>query len=182
MKTIITSMLTCMVFTFNQYETVPNRDNNVIYQDTLTGFINSDNIIDSVYIRTTSTKKYEENDGISECIEQRERADIKIVFGQIMQPLTFTDEIEFDYPYTGYSSLSYELGQKGLIIRKSRSSRHSDRVYVDAIYEYDNRLKNLFKIKETTTQYEGGEVVNLIETTDSIQTSIDETMTRTRMK
>lgn len=148
---------------------------NIIHRDTLVGFINDDNIKDSVYIEVASKKKYEYNGDISECVEQHEKAIIKVAFGDIKQKLLLVDEEEFNYPYAGYSSLLYTLGKKGVLIRKCRSSRHSDKVYVDAIYEYDSTLNNFFKTKETTQQSEGGNEMDVVVTIDDVQVSIDKT-------
>lgn len=152
--------------------------NQDVYQDTFIGLINSDMARGRVYVKVTSKKHYRLDGDISECIGQHERATIKIVFGDTKQTLILVDEESFYYPYAGFSSLSYELGQKGELIRKCRSSRHPDTVYVDAVYEYDATSNNFFKTKEVTQQSDGGGQMDVVVTTDKIQVSIDKTTHR----
>lgn len=130
-------------------------DNTVHY--TLVGFIDDDNCLDSLYITVQSFRKQE--DGNDECTEQEDRATLKIVIGNTGKVYQIADQETFDYPYSGYSSLSYQLDNKkpGTIIRKSYSSRHSDKIYINSYYQYAPQYDNWFCTKKEISTEVGGE-------------------------
>ena len=83
------------------------------------------------------------------------------------------DKEVFDYPYAGYSSLAYNIEEKGIISRRTYSSRFSDKVYVDSYYKYDDKLNNFFRIKELIRLSEGTNMIDSIMKIDSIQPSLE---------
>ncbi|MDY3069671.1 MAG: hypothetical protein SOR57_08495 [Parabacteroides sp.] len=150
-----------------------SQNNNYIFRDTLIGYVDYDNVLDSIYIEKTSEYQYDDNDGIKECYEQIEKAIFTVSFGNTGERLVLEDKEIFDYPYSGYSSLAYNIEGKGIISRHSYSSRFSDKVYVDSYYKYDDKLNNFFRIKELIRLSEGTNMIDSIMKIDSIQPSLD---------
>lgn len=132
------------------------------YCDTLIGNADGDGIPDTVYVRVASHCCYEDEDGRRECFSQTDCSTLKIRFGGAAGGLTLRDEETFDYPYSGLSSLSYSLDTDEGIVRHCRSSRHSDKVYVDAYYRYCPDQKNFFRLKRLVRKYEGATVTDSV--------------------
>lgn len=137
------------------------------YCDTLIGNADGDGIPDTVNVRVVSHCCYENEDGRRECFSQTDCATLKIRFGGAAGGLTLRDEETFDYPYSGLSSLSYSLDTDNGIVRHCRSSRHSDKVYVDAYYRYCPEQKNFFRLKRRVRKYEGATVTDSVMQPDS---------------
>ena len=116
---------------------------------------------------------YDDNDGMKECFEQTERVIFTVSFGNTGETLVLEDKEVFDYPYASYSSLAYNIEEKGIISRRTYSSRFSDKVYVDSYYKYDDKLNNFFRIKELIRLSEGTNMIDSIMKIDSIQPSLD---------
>lgn len=150
-----------------------SQNNDCIFRDTLVGYVNYDNVLDSIYIEKTSEYRYDDNDGMKECFEQTERVIFSVSFGNTGETLLLEDKEVFDYPYAGYSSLAYNIEEKGIISRRTYSSRFSDKVYVDSYYKYDDKLNNFFRIKELIRLSEGTNMIDSIMKIDSIQPSLD---------
>ena len=142
-----------------------SQNNDCIFRDTLVGYVD--------YIEKTSEYRYDDNDGMKECFEQTERVIFSVSFGNTRETLVLEDKEVFDYPYAGYSSLAYNIEEKGIISRRSYSSRFSDKVYVDSYYKYDDKLNNFFRIKELIRLSEGTNMIDSIMKIDSIQPSLD---------
>lgn len=136
--------------------------------DMLLGDMDGNNIIDTVYVRVISHCCYENDDGRRECFEQTDTSMLKICFGNSIEGFILMDEEIFDYPYSGLSSLSYSITKEGWIVRCCRSSRHSDKVYVDACYRYCSGQRNFFRVKELVRKYEGENVFDSVVKDDSI--------------
>ena len=66
-----------------------------------------------------------------------------------------------------------KMEEKGIISRRTYSSRFSDKVYVDSYYKYDDKLNNFFRIKELIRLSEGTNMIDSIMKIDSIQPSLD---------
>lgn len=100
-----------------------SQNNDCIFRDTLVGYVDYDNILDSIYIEKTSEYRYDDNDGMKECFEQTERVIFTVSFGNTGKTLVLEDKEVFDYPYAGYSSLAYNIEEKGIVSRRTYSSR-----------------------------------------------------------
>lgn len=169
---ILTSILPIGLICWND-STEISKNNDCIFRDTLVGYVNYDNLLDSIYIEKTSEYQYDDNDGMKECFEQTERVIFTVSFGNTGETLVLEDKEVFDYPYSGYSSLAYNIEGKGIISRRAYSSRSSDKIYVDSYYKYDDKLNNFFRIKKLIRLFEGTHMIDSIMRTDSIQPSLD---------
>ena len=55
-----------------------SQNNDCIFRDTLVGYVDYDNVLDSIYIEKTSEYRYDDNDGMKECFEQTERLEFNL--------------------------------------------------------------------------------------------------------
>ena len=73
-----------------------SQNNDCIFRDTLVGYVNYDNVLDSIYIEKTSEYRYDDNDGMKECFEQTERVIFSVSFWNTGETLVLEDKEVFD--------------------------------------------------------------------------------------
>ena len=169
---ILTSILSIGLISWKDSTDI-SQNKDCILRDILVGDVYYDNVLDSIYIEKTSEYRFDENDGMKECFEQTERVIITVSFGNTGETLVAEDKELFYYPYACISSFAYNIEEKGIISRRTYSSRFSDKVYVDSYYKYDDKLNNFFRIKELIRLSEGTNMIDSIMKIDSIQPSLD---------
>ena len=136
------------------------------YSDIAVGLIDEDILLDTVYWTIESKKSYEVNDDILECFKQVENISLLLKLSTKNSILTFSDKEVFEYPYSGFSFISFSINNEGYLIKHCKSSRHSDKIYVDHFYKFDNKLDKLKKEKEIIKEGDG---INFIVTENNQQ-------------
>lgn len=58
----------------------------------MVGYVDYDNVLDSIYIEKTSEYRYDDNDGMKECFEQTERVIFSVSFGNTGETLVLEDK------------------------------------------------------------------------------------------
>lgn len=114
---ILTSILSIGLISWKDSTDI-SQNKDCIFRDILVGYVDYDNVLDSIYIEKTSEYRYDDNDGMKECFEQTERVIFSVSFGNTRETLVLEDKEVFDYPYAGYSSLAYNIEEKGIISRR----------------------------------------------------------------
>ena len=69
---ILTSILSIGLISWKDSTDI-SQNKDCIFRDILVGYVDYDNVLDSIYIEKTSEYRYDDNDGMKECFEQTER-------------------------------------------------------------------------------------------------------------
>ena len=77
---ILTSILSIGLISWKDSTDI-SQNKDCIFRDTLVGYVDYDNVLDSIYIEKTSEYRYDDNDGMKECFEQTERVIFSVSFG-----------------------------------------------------------------------------------------------------
>ena len=87
---ILTSILSIGLISWKDSTDI-SQNKDCIFRDILVGYVDYDNVLDSIYIEKTSEYRYDDNDGMKECFEQTERVIFTVSFGNTGETLVLEE-------------------------------------------------------------------------------------------